>query len=139
TRLAFAQDDEGDPVSGGTLTLIRSDDAVNLTPGENSGLADIAANFFLYDALVIQDFNGEIQPALAESWENSEDGTTWTFHLRQDVSFHSGEPFTSAHVVDHFERWRERATSTKIDLLDTVEATDDYTVVFTLTSPTLVF
>lgn len=138
-RLAAAQDDEGDPSSGGTLILVRSDDAVNLTPGENSGLADIAANFFLYDALVIQDFNGEIQPALAESWETSEDGLTWTFHLRQDVTFHSGEPFTSAHVVDHFERWKERATSTKIDLLETIEATDDFTVVCTLSSPTLVF
>lgn len=139
TRAVFAQDDEGDPVSGGTLTLIRADDAVNLTPGANSGLADIAANFFLYDALVIQDFNGEIQPALAESWDNSEDGLTWTFKLRQDVTFHSGEAFTSAHVVDHFERWKERPTSTKIKLLESVEAPDDFTVVFTLSSPTLVF
>lgn len=137
TRVA-AQDD-GDPTPGGELILIRSDDAVNLTPGENSGLADIAANFFLYDALVIQDFNGEIQPALAESWEASEDGLTWTFHLRQDVKFHSGEPFTSAHVIDHFTRWKERATSTKIRLLDTFEAPDDFIVVFTLSSPTLVF
>lgn len=137
--VAYAQDADGDPVAGGTLTLIRSDDALNLTPGVNSGLADIAANFFLYDALVIKDFNGEIQPALAESWENSEDGLSWTFHLRQDVTFHSGEPFTSAHVVDHFERWKERPTSTKIKLLETVEAPDDYTVVFTLSSPTLVF
>ncbi len=130
---------DGDPVTGGTLTLIRQDDALNLTPGINSGLADIAANFFLYDALVIKDFNGEVQPALAESWESSEDGLTWTFNLRQDVQFHSGEPFTSAHVVDHVERWLDRPTSTKLALLESVEAPDDYTVVFTLSSPTLVF
>lgn len=139
TGVSSVSAQEGDPVNGGTLTVIRQDDAINLTPGINSGLADIAANFFLYDALVIKDFDGNIQPALAESWENSEDGLTWTFHLRQDVVFHSGDPFTSAHVVDHVERWRERATSTKLALLDTVEAPDDYTVVFTLTSPTLVF
>ena len=139
TRVVFAQDDAGDPASGGVLTLVRADDAVNLTPGANSGLADIAANFFLYDALVIQDFNGEIQPALAESWENTEDGLTWTFKLREDVTFHSGEAFTSAHVVDHFNRWKERPTSTKIKLLESVEAPDDFTVVFTLSSPTLVF
>lgn len=138
-RVVYAQDDEGDPNSGGTLTVIRADDAVNLTPGENSGLADIAANFLIYDALVIQDHEGTIQPALAESWETSEDGLTWIFYLRQDVNFHSGEPFTSAHVLDHFGRWKERATSTKINLLESVEATDDYTVVFTLSSPTLVF
>lgn len=137
-RIAVAQDD-GDPVEGGTLTLIRSDDAVNLTPGQNTGLADIAANFFLYDALVIMDFNGEPQPALAESWETSEDGLSWTFHLRQDVTFHSGEPFTSAHVIDHFTRWQDRPTNAKISLLESFEAPDDYTVVFHLTTPNLVF
>ena len=40
-----------------------------------------------------------VEPALAESWEHSEDGLTWTFHLRQDVRWHDGQPFT-AHDVD---------------------------------------
>lgn len=136
---AAAQEDEGEPVSGGTITILRATDALNLTPGVNSGLADIAANFLIYDALIIKDFDGNIQPALAESWESSPDGLTWTFHLRRDVAFHSGEPFTSAHVVDHFTRWKDRPTAAKIVLVERVEAPDDYTVVFTLTTPTLVF
>ena len=41
----------------------------------------------------------EVEPLLAESWERSEDGLTWTFHLRNDVKWHDGEPFT-AHDVD---------------------------------------
>ena len=40
-----------------------------------------------------------VEPALAETWEVSEDGLTWTFHLRQDVNWHDGQPFT-AHDVD---------------------------------------
>ena len=41
----------------------------------------------------------EIEPALAESWERSEDGLTWTLNLRRDVTWHDGQPFT-AHDVD---------------------------------------
>ena len=41
----------------------------------------------------------EVEPALAESWERSEDGLTWTFYLRKDVRWHDGYPFT-AHDVD---------------------------------------
>ena len=41
----------------------------------------------------------EVEPGLAELWEHSADGLTWTFHLRQDVTWHDGEPFT-AHDVD---------------------------------------
>ena len=130
---------QAEPTPGGTLTIVRATDPLNLHPGINSGLADIATNFLLYDALVIKGFDGQVYPALAESWETTEDGLTWTFKLRQGVTFHSGEPFTGAHVVDHFQRWKEMPTSTKIALLDAVEAPDDATVVFRLSSPTLVF
>lgn len=124
---------------GGEITIMRALDALSLHPGVNAGLSDIATNFLVYDALVIKDFEGNVQPALAESWETSEDGTVWTFHLRQDITFHSGEPFTSAHVVDHFTRWLEMPTASKLATLDSFEAPDDYTVVFTLKGPNLVF
>ena len=41
----------------------------------------------------------QVEPALAESWEHSDDGLTWTFHLREDVTWHDGQGFT-AHDVD---------------------------------------
>lgn len=137
--LAVTAEAGGEAKPGGTLTIVRSTDALNLHPGMNSGLSDIATNFLLYDALAIAGFDGEIHPALAESWETSEDGKIWTFKLRQDVTFHSGEPFTSAHVVDHFKRWKEMPSSTKIVLLESTDAPDDHTVIFTLSSSTLVF
>ena len=46
----------------------------------------------------------EVEPALAESWERSEDGLTWTFHLRKDVTWHDGEPFTAQDVAFTFNR-----------------------------------
>ncbi len=45
------------------------------------------------------------RPMLAESWEASDDLKTWTFHLRQDVVWHNGEPFVAEHVVWNFKRW----------------------------------
>jgi peptide/nickel transport system substrate-binding protein len=84
----------------------------------------------LYDSLVFLNNDNEVEPALAESWEISEDGTEYTFHLRQDVTFHNGEPFNADSVVFSWERvvngdyewgdqWREA---------DSVEKIDDYTV-----------
>lgn len=87
-----------------------------------------------------------VEPALAESWEHSEDGLTWVFHLRKDVTWHDGTPFT-AHDVDFtFNRiiynddipTNDRATFT-FRYIDeetgewtegrmTVRALDDYTV-----------
>ena len=53
---------------GGEISIMRTTDALNLHPGVNSGLSDIATNFLIYDALVIKDFEGAVQPALAERW-----------------------------------------------------------------------
>ena len=45
--------------------------------------------------------------SLAESWEMSDDGLTWTFHLREGVTFHDGTPFNADAVVFNFERWMD--------------------------------
>jgi peptide/nickel transport system substrate-binding protein len=136
---AAVADASGEPVSGGTLTILSPSDASTLHPGARTNFYDTFWQMVLYDSLVIHGFDGKIYPALAESWEPNEDGTVWTFRLREDVTFHSGEPFTAAHVVDHFTRWKEFPSSIKVQLLETVEAPDDYTVVCTLSAPTLVF
>jgi peptide/nickel transport system substrate-binding protein len=136
---AAVADSEGEPVSGGTVTILSPSDASTLHPGSKTNFYDTFWHMALYDSLVIHGFDGQIYPGLAESWTPDETGTIWTFKLRQDVVFHSGEPFTAAHVVDHFTRWKEFPSSIKVKLLENVEAPDDYTVVCTLSSPTLVF
>ena len=58
-----------------------------------------------YEGLVALDDDGRPVPALAERWDPPTDSNRrWTFHLRTDVVFHNGEPFTSADVVATFNR-----------------------------------
>ncbi|MBY6062253.1 ABC transporter substrate-binding protein [Microbacterium esteraromaticum] len=56
------------------------------------------------DALVFQEADGSFSPWLATDWTVSEDGTTYTFRLRDDVTFHDGEPFDAAAVKANFDR-----------------------------------
>ena len=54
--------------------------------------------------------SGRIIPCLAESWEISEDGTTYTFRIREGVLFHNGRRLTAADVVYSLERIKDDAT-----------------------------
>lgn len=60
--------------------------------------------FSVYDRLLGVDSSFEVKPELAESWESSEDGKVWTFHLRAGVKFHDGSDFDAADVVYTFQR-----------------------------------
>ncbi len=80
-----------------------------------------------------------IEPDLAESWETSDDGLEWTFHLRDDVQCHHDYgPLTAEDVVYSFERAADPNRSSfasDFEVFDTVEALDDHTVKITLKKP----
>ena len=85
---------------GGRLTIATISEPLtfNLAVSNDAGSSDVLG--YLFEGLTETSWlNDEVEPALAESWERSEDGLTWTFHLRRDVTWHDGEPFT-AHDVD---------------------------------------
>jgi glutathione transport system substrate-binding protein len=105
----------------------------------------ISATRGMYEMLVKFDENQEIVPGLAESWEVSDDSLTYTFHLREGIKFHDGTDFNAQAVVANYERVVDvdnnlRTRRTFVTTKDgeefyrcaSVEATDDYTVVFTL-------
>ncbi|WP_163846438.1 ABC transporter substrate-binding protein [Pseudooceanicola aestuarii] len=98
----------------------------------------------------------EVVPGLAESFEASEDGLEYTFHLREGVKFHSTDGFTPSRdfnaddVLFSFERqmnedhpyngvsggtWEYFAAMSMSDLIESIEKVDDMTVKFTLTRP----
>ena len=131
------------PKKGGTLTIGRNHDADTLYPGQSTGLSAIATNLLIYDGLVLHDFQMKVRPALAEKWETSADGLTWTFHLKKGVKFHCGEPLTARDVKDHFDRWMDTTeafpTRAKVAALEETRVVDDHTLVCKLKNPTLVF
>ena len=72
-------------------------------------------------------------PLLATSWEKSADSLTWTFHLRQGVKFHDGEPLTAVAVKQSIEAVKDHGGASWFWApLDTIETPDSSTVVFHL-------
>ncbi len=90
--------------------------------------------YMIYDVLTAVDANFEPQPQMA-SWEISEDGLTYTFTLRDGLKFHDGAPVTGEDVVASLKRWGERDSGGQLifDVTESLEASDDKTVVWTLT------
>src|SRR5699024_10643026 len=95
-----------------------------------------------YDTLVrmsAEDYSPA--PGLAEEWEESDDGLTWTFHLRE-TNWQDGEPFTADdvvytyHIIENEPVISEREPDT-VELIESVEAIDEHTVEFTLSTPSV--
>ncbi|MCX8187637.1 MAG: ABC transporter substrate-binding protein [Nitrososphaeria archaeon] len=92
----------------------------------------------VYEPLLWYDpLQDKLIPALAESWEASEDGMIWTFHLRKGVVFHDGTPFTAEAVKSSIERTINLGQGAAFiwDPIDRIEVVDDYTVSFILKYP----
>lgn len=122
-----------------TLVMARAIDATGIDPHTQTAFASLRLIELIYEPLLRTNENLELVPALAESWEFSEDGMQLTFHLRQGVTFHDGSDFTSADVIASYERILDEATgsATRTNLLSItgMEAPDDFTVVLSLSLP----
>jgi len=117
---------------------------LTLDPAAMTGNEVVGIVVNLYDSLVELDPNTltNVKPALAKSWDISPDGKTLTFHLRDNVTFHSGNPLTAEDVVWSMRRllhlnlaqasvWKSYGFSKK-NIDQQIKALDDYTVQLTL-------
>ena len=85
---------------GGSLTSATISEPLTLNLAIASDASSSGVLGYLFEGLTETSWlTDEVEPALAESWEHSDDGLTWTFHLRKGVTWHDGQPFT-AHDVD---------------------------------------
>jgi len=93
----------------------------------------------IYEGLTRFHADGSVHPGLAESWEISDDGLSYTFTLRSGVTFHDGAAFTADDVAFSLDRARgEDSTNAQkalFEVIDEVTAVDDQTVEITLTKP----
>ena len=94
----------------------------------------------MYDALITWDVNGNYIGSVAESFEIIEDGNTWTFHIRDDIVFHNGDPLTAHDVKFSIDRFSSPESTNPWSpyLLANRRSTavmDDYTVIYRTNTP----
>ncbi len=130
----------------GVLVVAQIAEPKSLDPHAVTAVNDFRILMNVYDGLVrYKSGTLEVEPALATSWDISEDGTVYTFKLREGVTFHDGTPFDAEAVKFNFERMLDEGhpyhdtgpfpLSFFFSAVDTVEAPDAHTVVFTLKEP----
>ena len=90
--------------SGGTVVVGLDQEPPNLDPHASPSAVTFQIIASVTENLLYMTHDRQLQPWLAESWEVSEDGTAFTFRLRQDVKFQDGEPLTAEVVKWNFDR-----------------------------------
>ncbi|RME82889.1 MAG: ABC transporter substrate-binding protein [Caldilineae bacterium] len=126
-----------------TLVIARIFDIRTLDPERQYELTPPMIMHAVYENLVT--FEGtdytRVVPFLAKSWDISDDGLTYTFHLRDDVTFHSGNPLTAEDVKFSFERLRNLKDNPSwlMDVVGSIDVIDEHTVAITLTEPNAAF
>lgn len=122
-----------------TMVFGPNSDALTLDPHTMNDNTSEQAICMLYDNLVKFDKDRNIVGELAESWQVSDDGRTWTFKLRQGVTFHDGTLLDSKAVQKTFERVTDKENNLNryqlYAIIEKVDAPDANTVVFTTKEP----
>src|SRR4030081_2364083 len=131
-REAFAQT----PKPGGSFISAQTTEATGLDPQLVPALSRSRRSPLMYSQLVRYDADMNPRPELAESWQISPDGHTWTFKLREGVKFHDGQEMTSADVKFTFDRLIEKSPG-KADFLtvDRIEPVGKYAIRFVTKEP----
>ncbi|MEC1177934.1 glutathione ABC transporter substrate-binding protein [Metasolibacillus meyeri] len=124
--------DKQETVTGGHLILEVLSEAVELDPHGSNDVPSSNVQNNIYETLVVRNFDtGEIEPQLAESWEQIDDVTV-QLKLRQDVKFHDGTPFNAEAVKINLDRLLDPAVAspraTNFEPIESVTVVDEYTV-----------
>ena len=126
-----------EPQRGGTLNSTLWPEPPGIVIGIHLNAPTLLPATKMFEGLLTYDFELNPQPMLAESWEVSADGLTYTFKLRQNVKWHDGEPFDAEDVIYSLTKFipdvhpRSRPTFERAE----VTAPDAHTVVLTLKEP----
>ena len=89
----------GAPINGGSINIVMPANPANLDPLEATSRELVDLFGLMYDSIVRFDDTMRPSPGLAERWEASADGKTWTFHLQKNAAFHNGQLLNSGDVI----------------------------------------
>ena len=129
--------------TGGTLNMGINADASNFDPAQTQDNMPLWIEMEVFSRLVrVNNVGTDIEGDLAESWDISDDGTVYTFHLRPDAKFSDGSPVTADDVVFSIKRAADKENSLvfwTFEAMKDVEAVDPQTVKITLNGPAAPF
>ena len=127
------------PKAGGTLKMAWASSPRTIDPALTIQGDEYMITQNVYDNLTRVDEKLQVQPMLATRWSADPQARVWTFTLRQGVKFHHGRELKASDVVFTFERILDPKTAspgrTALGPIEKVEAVDDYTVRFRMSSP----
>lgn len=134
------QGNAGDASASKTIVIGGQSDLITLDPGHMYEPYANMVSYAAYDMLyrVKSGTMGTPEPSVATEYTVDDTGTVYTFKLRDDVVFASGNPLTAKDVVWSINRvlnMKDSNAYTNVKIVEKVEAPDDTTVVFTLTQP----
>jgi len=136
------------PKTGGTIRVAINSDIRSTAVGVSRDANTDGVMMHVVEGLVAYREDGSVGPMLADSWQVSADGKTYTFKLRPNVRFHNGATMTSADVAWSFRRWLDPETKwlcladfdgKKGVKIEAVETPDASTVVVRINKPEALF
>lgn len=117
---------------GGTLRYATGTDALTIDPQFVTDIPTARVVTQIHETLVYPNLEGEMEGVLATDWEVSDDNLTWTFDLREGVTFHDGTPFNAEAVKFTFDRIKNEETgsprASAAAAIEAVEVVDEHTV-----------
>jgi peptide/nickel transport system substrate-binding protein len=130
-------EEPAEPAAGGVLVAAISGEPDQLDPHLTTAYPSFQVLENVYDTLVQPDAELQFEPALASDWSVSDDQLTWTFELREGVTWHNGRDFVADDVVFSYERiMEEGANAWRFEAVEDVRAVDDLTVEIDVSQPT---
>ncbi len=136
------------PQKGGILKMSQREEPPTFNCMMNPSIHVFAWATPVFNGLVMIDPTQEevsvekVVPSLAERWEISPDGKTYTFYLRKGVKFHDGHPFTAKdakYSLDFFADLKQSSLAPMVTMMEKVEIVDDHTVKVSLKYPHVPF
>lgn len=126
------------------LVYGKSKDAVTLDPADITEGESATVSQNIFETLVkYKDEQTEVEPALAESWETTSDGLTWTFKLKNGIKFHDGTDFNAEAVKFNYDRQKDHDNEYRFNgkfeywnlfftNVKSIEVKDNLTIIFKL-------